>query len=381
MATASKLRTVIVTGGAGYIGSHVVYCLVKTRQYKVISIDNGHNSFPEALARVSQLAREEQASETKPADLSEEDWLETNNIVIKDGDITEKEVVRALFEEQGGKGKVWGVIHIAAWKAVGESTEIPLTYYHNNASATIQLLQTMNEYDCKRFVYSSSATVYGIPPKVPIPETSPLGALSPYGKTKVMCEMIVEDLCTAQPEWKALSLRYFNPAGAHPSGRFGEDPKGTPLNLLPILGQMAVGRLPPTLNVMGNDYPTADGTCVRDYLHVMDLASGHVLALNKLVEDHSDIFPDKKKQYKQYNLGTGKGESVLEIVEAMRKATGFDYKLEIGPRRAGDVPALIADPALAQKELGFHTTKNLVEMCHDLWNWQSQNPNGFEGSA
>ncbi|KIY69366.1 UDP-glucose 4-epimerase [Cylindrobasidium torrendii FP15055 ss-10] len=376
MPSDSKLKTVIVTGGAGYIGSHVVYHLAKTRQYKVVSVDNGHNSQPESLTRVSQLAREEQASETKPADLSDEDWQETNNIVAKNADLTDGASIRSVFAEYG-KGKIWGVIHVAAWKAVGESAEQPLTYYANNVGATIQLLQIMNEFDCKRLVYSSSATVYGIPPKVPIPETSPLGALSPYGKTKVMCETIIEDLCTAQQEWKALSLRYFNPAGAHPSGRIGEDPRGKPFNLLPILGQMAVGRIPPTLKVMGNDYPTVDGTCVRDYLHVMDLASGHVLALNKLAEERSAIFADKNKQFKAYNLGNGKGESVLQITAAMKKATGFDYKLEITPRRAGDVPALIADPTLAQEELGFKTSANLETMCADLWNWQSQNPNGY----
>ncbi|KAF8921816.1 UDP-glucose 4-epimerase [Mucidula mucida] len=380
MPTDSKLKKVLVTGGAGYIGSHVAYCLSKTRKYKVISIDNGHNSLPEALVRVSKLSKDELATETKPEGLSQEELLDSAEIVSKQADLTNAAQVRAVFEEYG-KGGIWGVIHIAAYKAVGESTEIPLTYYQNNVAATVSLLQIMDEFNCRRFVYSSSATVYGTPPKVPIPETSPLQAHSPYGKTKVMCETIIDDLCHAAPEaWQALSLRYFNPAGAHPSGLIGEDPKGRALNLLPILAHMAVGRIPEsTLKVFGNDYPgTVDGTCVRDYLHVMDLASGHVLALNQFDEEvKTKIFDDTEVRYKAYNLGTGQGQSVLQITEAMRKASGFDYKIEMVGRRRGDVPALIADPTLAQKELGFKAEADLDAMCRDLWNWQSKNPQGY----
>jgi len=282
--------------------------------------------------------------------------------------------------EKYGKGRIWGVIHIAAYKAVGESTEIPLTYYANNVSATLSLLQIMDEYDCTRIVYSSSATVYGTPPTIPIPETTRLKADSPYGKSKVMSETIIDDLCHADPKrWRGLSLRYFNPAGAHPSGLIGEDPRGRPGNLLPLLAHMAVGRVKEsTLKVFGNDYPTPDGTCVRDYIHVIDLASGHLLALDALAPE-SAIFancPDDAR-YKAYNLGKGKGMSVLNILEAMRQTTGFDYKHEIIGRRRGDVPDLTADPALAEKELGFKAPQSLETMCRDLWNWQTKNPQGY----
>ncbi|KAI6133645.1 THO complex subunit 1 transcription elongation factor-domain-containing protein [Pisolithus croceorrhizus] len=313
--------------------SHVVFALQQTRRYKVISIDNHHNSFPTALTRVAQLAR-----------------------------------------------GIWGVIHIAAYKAVGESVEKPLEYYANNVVATTSLLQIMSAYDCTRIVYSSSATVYGTPPKIPIPETTRLKADSPYGRSKVMSEMIIEDLCHAEPRrWCAISLRYFNPAGAHPSGLIGEDPRGRPGNLLPLLAQMAIGRIKDdTLKVFGNDYPTPDGTCVRDYLHVLDLASGHLLALDALSLE-STIFDNcpNEARYKAYNLGKGRGMSVLQIVEAMRKATGFSYKYEIIGRRRGDVPDLTADPTLAEKELGFKAPQPLEVMCRDLWNWQTKNPNGY----
>ncbi|CAA7268048.1 unnamed protein product [Cyclocybe aegerita] len=367
----ASLKNVLVTGGAGYVGSHVIYVLQKTRRYKVISIDNNHNSLSAALARVSQLSKSE-----LPADATEIDWLSTE-IDSHTCDLTKPEQIRAVFEKYG-KGGIWGVIHIAAYKAVGESTEIPLTYYANNVSASISLLQIMDEFDCNRIVYSSSATVYGTPPIIPIPETTRLQADSPYGKTKVMTETIIEDMCRADKKWCALSLRYFNPAGAHPSGMIGEEPRGRPGNLLPLLAHMAVGRVKDAvLKVFGNDYPTPDGTCVRDYLHIMDLASGHVLALNALGPD-SAVFPsDAPAFFKAYNLGKGKGVSVLQIVEAMRKATGFDYKYEIIGRRGGDVPDLTADPTLAEKELGFTAPADLETMCRDLWNFQSKHPLGY----
>jgi len=230
-------------------------------------------------------------------------------------------------------------------------------------------------------VYSSSATVYGTPPIIPIPETTRLKADSPYGKSKVMSETIIDDLCHADPaRWRAISLRYFNPAGAHSSGLIGEDPRGRPGNLLPLLAHMAIGRVKEsTLRVFGNDYPTRDGTCVRDYIHVVDLASGHVLALDALDPD-SNIFancPDDAC-YKAYNLGKGEGMSVLDILEAMRQTTRFDYKYEIIGRRRGDVPDLTADPSLAEKELGFKAPENLETMCRDLWNWQTKNPQGYD---
>ncbi|KAJ7459047.1 THO complex subunit 1 transcription elongation factor-domain-containing protein, partial [Mycena galericulata] len=393
---------VLVTGGAGYIGdtiyysaispliclagSHVIYILQKTRRYKVISLDNGHNSHSNALSRVSALSRSE-----LPENASERD-IETTEIESHACDLTRRDEIRAVFEKYG-KGGIWGVVHIAAYKAVGESVEVPLTYYENNVAATLFLLQTMAEFDCTRIVYSSSATVYGIPPVIPIPESTLLKADSPYGKTKVMSETIIDDLChgisnsrvvifshriAADSRWSAISLRYFNPAGAHPSGQIGEDPKGRPGNLLPLLAHMAVGRVDAsTLKVFGNDYPTPDGTCVRDYLHVLDLSSGHLLALEALSAESKIFDSTQNARYKAYNLGQGKGISVLEIIDAMRKATGFDFKYEITGRRRGDVPDLTADPALAEKELGFKANQDLAIMCRDLWNFQSKNPDGY----
>ncbi|KAG2365466.1 UDP-glucose 4-epimerase [Suillus spraguei] len=372
MQKAEEMR-VLVTGGAGYIGSHVIYALQQTRRYKVISVDNYHNSFPAALTRVAQIARD-----TLPENPSEAD-KESTEIDAFQCDLTSPDQIKGIFERYD-KGGIWGVVHIAAYKAVGESVEIPLTYYANNVAATVSLLQTMSDFDCTRIVYSSSATVYGTPPVIPIPETTRLKADSPYGKTKVMSEMVIDDLCHAEPNrWCAISLRYFNPAGAHPSGLIGEDPRGRPGNLLPLLAHMAIGRVDAaTLKVFGNDYPTSDGTCVRDYLHVLDLASGHLLALDALAPESAifDNCPDDAR-YKAYNLGKGKGMSVLQIVEAMRKATGFNFKYEVIGRRRGDVPDLTADPALAERELGFKAPQPLEVMCRDLWNWQSMNPQGY----
>ncbi|KAH9923139.1 UDP-glucose 4-epimerase [Epithele typhae] len=366
-------QRVLVTGGAGYIASHVIFCLQQTRRYKVISIDNHHNSSPKALERVAELARE-----TLPANASKAD-RDSAEVEAVTADLTRKDEIRKVFEKYG-KGGIWGVIHIAAYKAVGESTEIPLTYYENNVSATIYLLQVMSEFDCTRIVYSSSATVYGTPPVIPIPETTRLEAHSPYGKTKVMCETIIQDLCAAEPKrWRGISLRYFNPGGAHPSGHIGEAPIGRPGNLFPLLAAIAVGRQPNDLKVFGNDYPTPDGTCVRDYLHILDLAKGHLLALDALVPE-SKAFDDcpADARYKAYNLGRGRGMSVMQILEAMRKCTGFDYKYEIVGRRYGDVPDLTADPSLAEKQLGFKADQDLETMCRDLWNWQTKNPKGYE---
>ncbi|KZT22690.1 UDP-glucose 4-epimerase [Neolentinus lepideus HHB14362 ss-1] len=371
--TQEPLQRVLVTGGAGYIGSHVVFALQETRRFKVISIDNHHNSHPESLARVSQIAKS-----NLPANATAQD-KESTEIDAYQADLTNEAQVRAVFEKYG-KGGIWGVIHIAAYKAVGESTEIPLTYYQNNVGATVQLLQIMSDFECTRFVYSSSATVYGTPPHIPIPETTRLQADSPYGRSKVMCEQILQDLTAAEPQrWRAISLRYFNPAGAHPSGLIGEEPRGRPGNLFPLLAHMAVGRVPPDLKVFGSDYPTPDGTCVRDYIHVVDLARGHLLALDALAPGSrifAGVAADAPK-IKAYNLGKGRGMSVLQIVEAMRKATGFEYKYEIVGRRRGDVPDLTADPTLAEKELGFKAPNDLETMCKDLWNWQTKNPKGY----
>lgn len=378
-----------------------MFALQETRRYKIVSIDNFHNSYPKAFKRLEEVARS-----ALPADASETE-KESTVIDAYRCDLTNPADVRAVFEKYG-KGGIWGVVHIAvrfsrsvfaeekthveahrpgakqAYKAVGESTEIPLTYYHNNVSATIYLLQIMSEFDCTRFVYSSSATVYGTPPEVPIPETTRLQADSPYGQSKIMSESVIRDLMqgvcsffvasrplcelgTAEPmRWRAISLRYFNPAGAHPSGLIGEDPRGRPGNLLPLLAHMAVGRVKEsTLQVFGDDYPTpcvfhflrppplflplrllnlkltpcfrllhSDGTCVRDYLHVLDLAAGHLLALDALAPG-STVFDNcpSPARFKVYNLGRGQGFSVLQILEAMRAATGFDYRYNIIGRR------------------------------------------------
>ncbi|QRW22224.1 GDP-mannose 4,6-dehydratase [Rhizoctonia solani] len=380
MSSPQPLRRVLVTGGAGYIGSHVVLTLALTRRYKVFSIDNHHNSFPEALNRVSKIARD-----ALPADASQQD-RDSAEVEAYTANLTNEQQVRAVFDKFG-HGGVWGVIHVAAYKAVGESGEIPLTYYANNVSATILLAQIMKDYGCTNLVYSSSATVYGIPPVVPIPETTPLKAESVYGRTKVMCETLLKDLCHAEANWRVISLRYFNPAGAHPSGLIGEDPRGRPGNLLPLLSQMAVGRVKDSvLKVFGNDYPTRDGTCVRDYIHVMDLAGGHLNALDALDKESTFANCEDQARYKasldefdlkESAIDGGRGQSVLEIVQAMRVATGHDYKTEIVGRRLGDVPDLTADPALAEKELGFRAPQDLETMCRDLWNWQSRNPEGY----
>lgn len=365
------VRPLIATVGytkqrPGYIGSHVVLQLLLSKRYNVAVIDNSANSHPESIKRVESIAAEETGEDQK--------------VRLFQGDLKKKadvENIFSYFEQNEDKKGITGVIHIAALKAVGESAEKPLDYYLNNIAASIQLLEVMREHNCYNFVYSSSATVYGEPPKVPIPETSPLQSESPYSRTKVFFEQMLKDIANSQPDkWRIISLRYFNPAGAHPSGKIGEDPLGKPNNLLPLLAQISVGRSYGQLKVFGNDYPTYDGTCVRDYIHVMDLAAGHMNALDALDRDEifHDVGPGKAKAY---NLGTGQGQSVLTMIESMREASGFDYQYQIVERRAGDVPNLTADPALAQKELGFKTVRDLKQMCQDTVRWQKGNPNGY----
>lgn len=250
-----------------------------------------------------------------------------------------------------------------------------VSYYNVNVGGLLNLLTAMDKHEAKRLVYSSSATVYGAPTTIPIPETTPMDPHSPYGRSKQICEMIIRDVCHAHKDWRAISLRYFNPAGAHPSGRLGEDPRGKPGNLLPLLAQMAVGKYrEPGLKVFGNDYPTPDGTCVRDYIHILDLAEGHLNAMQALDDDSK--FTESRSR--AFNLGKGVGMSVLNMIDAMRKVTGYEYPYEIVGRRPGDVPDLTADPALAEKELGFKATRSLDDMCRDLWNWQSKNPDGYD---
>ncbi|KAF8336838.1 UDP-glucose 4-epimerase [Cantharellus anzutake] len=370
----TSFHNIIVTGGAGYIGSHVILSLLLTRKFKIISIDNYSNSHAESLERVSKIARE-----SLPVDASEEDKF---SVIIDDRkvDLTNSLAVREVFEAYG-KGNIWGLIHIAALKAVGESGTVPIEYYRVNVAATITLLQLMDEFELHRLVYSSSAAVYGIPPKIPTPETTALKAKSVYGRTKAISETIIKDICQSNPKWRVISLRYFNPAGAYESGQIGEHPVGIPENLLPRLAQMAAEQVEGPVNVFGNEYNTRDGTCVRDYIHVVDLAEGHRLALEALsdgsLQKTFGNVAGNNVNYKAYNLGTGHGKTVLEVVNVMKEVTNFAYEIKFGNPRAGDAPTLTADPALAKTELGFSASSDLERICRDLWNWQAKNPAGY----
>ncbi|KAI8605133.1 UDP-glucose 4-epimerase [Dissophora ornata] len=356
-----KATTILVTGGCGYVGSHTVLSLLQSG-YKVVVLDNLSNTsgnsqeavVPEALKRIQKI-------------LSIDETIPFYAV-----DIVDKPGLVKIFKAHPD---ISAVIHCAGLKAVGESGRRPLDYYNVNIAGTVNLLQVMEDFDVRRMVFSSSATVYGDPPVIPIPETSPIVAsMSPYGRTKVFLEHIIKDLCVASEDyrWSAILLRYFNPAGAHPSGIMGEDPQGIPNNLMPYLAQVAVGNLE-RLTVFGSDYPTKDGTCIRDYLHVVDCADGHVAALEKIDrEESAGTF-----ECKSYNLGAGTGCSVLDMVHAFSKAVGRDLPYVISARRPGDVPNLTADPTLANKELNWKAVKTLDEMCEDLWRWQRQNPNGY----
>ncbi|KAF9584150.1 hypothetical protein BGW38_007425 [Lunasporangiospora selenospora] len=378
-------QTILVTGGCGYIGSHTVLRLLESG-YKVIVVDNLSNSSFEALRRVHELYTRVAPKDESPASLTTEQLIPFYQVDVLDRS--------SLIKVFASHPEISAVIHFAGRKAVGESSHIPLDYYNVNISGTVNLLQVMDEFHVRKIVFSSSATVYGDPPVIPIPETSPIVAsMSPYGRTKVFLEHIIKDLCTASVvkhqryvkeceaanksvehnyEWSAMLLRYFNPAGAHPSGIMGEDPQGIPNNLMPFLAQVAVGNLE-KLSVFGDDYPTRDGTCIRDYLHVLDLAQGHVAALAKMDTNHTaGLFGCKA-----YNLGTGTGCTVLDMVRAFNRAVGRELPYVITGRRAGDVPNLTADPSLANKELEWKAEKSLDEMCTDLWRWQRTHPNGY----
>lgn len=334
---------ILVTGGAGYIGSHTGIELLETG-YELTAIDNFHNSKYEALRRVEKLTG-------KKVDFFETDLLDTAALA-------------AAFAAQ----PVDAVIHFAAFKAVGESVAKPLAYYQNNVAGTINLLQVMRDYGCKNLVYSSSCTVYGEPKVVPITEDHPTAAAeSPYGWTKLMTEQIMRDLYKSDPAWNIIMLRYFNPVGAHPSGELGEDPNGVPNNLLPYITQVAVGRLK-ELKIYGGDYPTPDGTGVRDYIHVVDLADAHVRAVQKLASNPGLV---------AYNLGTGQGSSVLQVIAAFEQATGVKIPYQIVARRPGDVTAAYADPTKAMQELAWKAERDLYDMCRDSWKWQQMNPQGF----
>ncbi len=337
--------SVLVTGGAGFIGSHTVIELINAG-YDPVVIDDLSNSRLEALKRVEKITGK--------------------RIPFYENDVCDKEALNNIFMEHR---TIDSVIHFAGYKAVGESVEKPLMYYTNNLVSTLTLLHAMKEYDVKNIIFSSSATVYGTPAEIPITEKCPRGeTTNPYGTTKAMIERILEDISKADASMHIMLLRYFNPVGAHESGLIGEDPKGIPNNLMPYITQVAVGKLK-ELGVFGDDYDTSDGTGVRDYIHVVDLAKGHVAALSKI---------DEKAGVNIYNLGTGNGYSVLDMVKAFSKACGKEIPYSIKPRRAGDIAECYADPSKAAEELGWKAEKTLEEMCADSWRWQSQNPNGFQ---
>lgn len=333
---------ILVTGGAGYIGSHTCVELLENG-YEVVVVDNLQNSNEEALRRVKEITGKE---------------LKFYKI-----DLTDEPGLKRVFDEN----KIDGVIHFAGLKAVGESVEIPLKYYGNNIISTLVLCEVMKSFNVTKLVFSSSATVYGDPHTVPITEDFPLSATNPYGRTKLFIEDILRDLYKSDNSWNIAILRYFNPIGAHSSGRIGEDPNGIPNNLLPYISQVAVGKLK-ELRVFGSDYPTEDGTGVRDFVHVVDLAQGHLKALDKL---------KAKPGIVTYNLGTGKGYSVLEMVEAFSKACGRKIPYKLVARRNGDIAVCYADVKKAHEELGFVAKKNISDMCEDSWRWQLNNPNGY----
>lgn len=333
---------VLVTGGVGYIGSHTSIELLENG-YEVIIVDNLCNSDKIVLDRIKEITGKSPK--------------------FYEIDITDKDKLEVVFKEN----KIDSVIHFAALKAVGESVQMPLEYYSNNLINTLVLLNLMKKYDVKKFVFSSSATVYGNPKTCPILEDFPLSATNPYGRTKLMVEDILRDICYSDNTMDVAILRYFNPIGAHKSGKIGEEPNGIPNNIMPYITKVAVGQLP-NVNVFGGDYDTLDGTGVRDYIHVLDLADGHVKALEKLKENPGLV---------TYNLGTGNGYSVLELIEAVKKASGKDIPYKITERREGDIATCYAYPSKAEKELGWKAKYELDEMCEDSWRWQSNNPNGY----
>lgn len=333
---------ILVTGGAGYIGSHTCVELLEAG-YEVVVVDNLCNSKYASLERVKQITG--------------------NSVEFHQVDLCDLDALDEVFAQE----KPDAVIHFAGLKAVGESVNIPIPYYQNNIGGTLNLLQAMNKHKVKDIVFSSSATVYGDPASLPITEDFPLSATNPYGRSKLIIEEMLGDVYVSDNQWNVALLRYFNPVGAHISGLIGEDPNGIPNNLMPYISQVAVGKLE-KLSVFGGDYDTPDGTGVRDYIHVVDLAKGHIKALEKLVQNPGLV---------TWNLGTGQGYSVIEMAEAFAKASGQKVPYEIVDRRAGDIAACYADPAKALNEIGWKAERGLQEMCEDTWRWQSSNPNGF----
>ena len=336
--------SILVTGGAGFIGSHTCVELLENG-YEVVVVDNLCNASEESLKRVEQITGKK--------------------VTFYKGDILDKEFLNQVFEKE----EIESCIHFAGLKAVGESVEKPWEYYHNNITGTLVLTEVMKKHGVKKMIFSSSATVYGSPKEIPITEECPKGTCTnPYGWTKSMLEQILTDMQKADPEWNVVLLRYFNPIGAHPTGLMGENPNGVPNNLMPYITQVAIGKLA-CLGVFGNDYDTPDGTGVRDYIHVVDLAKGHVKALKKLEENGG---------LSVYNLGTGVGYSVLDIVKNFEEANGVKIPYEIKPRTAGDIATCYSDASKAKRELDWEAEYGILERCHDSWNWQKKNPNGYE---
>jgi UDP-glucose 4-epimerase len=333
---------ILVTGGAGYIGSITSLRLIEAGMTPVI-LDNLVNSKAAVLDRIERISGQ------RPA--------------FVQGDIRDRALLTRLLQEQ----KIDAVIHFAGLKAVGESVQLPLAYYDNNVYGTLVLLEAMRDANVRTLVFSSSATVYGEAQRMPLAEDTPTSATNPYGRTKLMIELIMADMALSDPAWSMTALRYFNPVGAHPSGLMGEDPQGVPNNLMPFIAQVAVGRRD-KLRIFGHDYPTSDGTGVRDYIHVVDLADGHLAALK---------YAHGRAGMHVFNLGTGRGNSVLEMLAAFGKACGRELPHEFAPRRAGDVATCWADPAHAERSLGWRATRSLDQMCADTWRWQSMNPNGY----
>ena len=336
--------SILVTGGAGFIGSHTCVELLNAG-YEVVVVDNLYNASEKALERVEQITGKK--------------------VTFYEADILDRDALNAIFDKE----QIESVIHFAGYKAVGESVRKPIEYYYNNITGTLILCDVMRKHNVKNIVFSSSATVYGDPAFIPITEECPKGKITnPYGQTKGMLEQVLTDIFVSDPEWRVVLLRYFNPIGAHKSGLIGEDPKGIPNNLVPYVAQVAIGKLK-CLGDFGNDYDTHDGTGVRDYIHVVDLAKGHVAAIQKVEKTEPGVLI--------YNLGTGKGYSVLDVVHAFEKACGKEIPYEIKPRRAGDIATCYADPTKAKKELGWVAEYGIEEMCEDSWRWQTMNPNGY----
>ncbi|MEM7081076.1 MAG: UDP-glucose 4-epimerase GalE [Pseudomonadota bacterium] len=334
---------ILVTGGAGYIGSHMCVELLQAG-YQVTVLDNLSNASVASLEAVQRITQRE--------------------LSFIEGDIRDVDRLQALFANHNFSA----VIHFAGLKAVGESNDLPALYYDNNINGTLRLIEVMNAADCKTLVFSSSATVYGIPEKLPLEESANTGATNPYARTKLMIEQILQDIFAADPTWRISILRYFNPVGAHASGEIGEDPQGIPNNLMPFISQVAVGRRA-QLAVFGDDYPTVDGTGVRDYIHVVDLVRGHLAAMQYLQDNQGLAI---------HNLGTGNGYSVLEMIRAFERASGVEIPFEIVARRPGDVAACYADPSKASEQLNWQAQLGLEEMCRDVWRWQQGHPNGFD---